>query len=170
MLNVIVPRFIEQTARALALGRPVTRDMAGRAMTYLQARTHYGVVDAAALRQLEPIWAAVLGAGDVKALDDLYARTIWIADGDNPALDTAAEEYRAIIGPPDPAGGGGEGDDSADVHLEDVLPVIDRGCERLEGVLLRAGAVAAVRDAERLAERSQRNPLQGSSDETSTSW
>jgi hypothetical protein len=59
---------------------------------------------------------------------------------------------------------------AADVHLEDVRAVIDRGGERLEGVLGRAGAIAAVRDAERLAERSQRNPLQGSSDETSTSW
>jgi hypothetical protein len=58
----------------------------------------------------------------------------------------------------------------ANVDLEDVGAVIDRGCERLEGVLLRDGAIAAVRDAQRFAESGQRSPLQGSSEETSTSW
>jgi hypothetical protein len=59
---------------------------------------------------------------------------------------------------------------AADVHLEHVGAMVDRCCEGLERVLRRSGPVAAVRDAERLAERSQRNPLQGSSPDTSTSW
>jgi hypothetical protein len=47
--------------------------------------------------------------------------------------------------------------------------VFDRGGERREGVLGRTGAVAAMRDAERLAESVQRNEAQGSSEATSTS-
>jgi hypothetical protein len=86
----------------------VTRGMAGRAMTYLHARTHYGVIDPAVLAPLRPIWRRVLGDQDINALDALYARLIWIADGDNAALDQAAEDYRAIIGPPpSPPGAGG---------------------------------------------------------------
>ena len=53
---------------------------------------------AAALTWLEPIWPTVLGADDLAALDALFARLIWIADGDDDALDRAAREYRAIIG------------------------------------------------------------------------
>ena len=49
VLDCIVPRFAAQLALAALAGQPVTRDMAGRAMTYLHARTHYGVVDPAAL-------------------------------------------------------------------------------------------------------------------------
>jgi hypothetical protein len=56
------------------------------------------------------------------------------------------------------------------VHLEHVRAVIDRGREGLEGVLGRPGSIAAMRDAERLAENAQRSEAQGSSAETSTSW
>ena len=55
------------------------------------------------------------------------------------------------------------------VDLEDVRAALDRGRERLEGVLGRAAPVAAVGDAERLAARLQRNEDQGSSEATSTS-
>jgi Mg-chelatase subunit ChlD len=93
----------------------VTRDMAGRAMTYLEARTHYGVIDPAVLAPLRPIWRRVLGDQDINALDALYARLIWIADGDNAALDKVAEDYRAIIGPPpSPPGAGGRAKASDD--------------------------------------------------------
>ena len=44
-----------------------------------------------------------------RALDDLYARVVWIPDGELERLDDAAREYRRIVGEPDPppsAGGG----------------------------------------------------------------
>ena len=43
---------------AATAGRPLTRDMAGRATVYLQARTHYGIVDPAALDGLRERVAA----------------------------------------------------------------------------------------------------------------
>jgi Mg-chelatase subunit ChlD len=122
--EVILPRFIEQIMPSALAGQPVTRDICGRAMTYLHARTHYGVVDPASLGALEPIWRAVLGETDMRALDELYARLIWAPDGENTALDRLAGEYREIIGQPEPqtgqgAGGSGEqggagGDKDAD--------------------------------------------------------
>jgi hypothetical protein len=52
----------------------------------------------------------VLGDDDLHALDDLYARVVWIPDGELERLDDAAREYRQIVGEPDepprPAGGG----------------------------------------------------------------
>jgi len=110
VVNVILPRLAQAIAMSAMGGGTVTRDMAGRSMTYLQARTHYGVLDPAVLMNtLEPIWRAVLGDDDMKALNDLYARVIWIPDGEIDRMDKAAREYREIIGSPDPppAGGGG---------------------------------------------------------------
>ena len=37
-----------------------------------------------------------------RALDDLYARVVWIPDGELERLDEAAREYRRIVGEPDP--------------------------------------------------------------------
>jgi hypothetical protein len=111
VLDCIVPRFSAQLAAAGALGRPVTRDLAGRAMTYLHARTHYGVVKPSALDSLLAIWREVLGADDTKALDDLYAQLICVPDGDDEPLSQWARRYRDIIGPPDSppnARGGGD--------------------------------------------------------------
>jgi hypothetical protein len=116
VLDCIVPRFIVQLAAAGALGRPVTRDLAGRAMTYLHARTHYGALKPSALAPLLAIWRDVLGADDTKALDDLYAQLIWVPDGDNEPLSQWAKRYRDIIGPPDPppnARGGDEQESAA---------------------------------------------------------
>jgi len=104
--DVILPRFHQQITAAALAGAPVTRDMCGRAMTYLRARTHYGVVDPASLAGLHGIWTHVLGAGDVHALDDLYRRLIFVPSGDNAALSAIAQEYRDIIGPPDPSPSG----------------------------------------------------------------
>jgi Mg-chelatase subunit ChlD len=100
--DVLLPAFAGDLAAAAASGTPVSRDLAGRATVYLKARTHYGILDAAGLGGLEAIWRRVLGADDLRALDDLYARLIWIADGDLDGLDDAARRYRAIIGAPDP--------------------------------------------------------------------
>jgi hypothetical protein len=83
VLDCIAPRFAAQLAATAALGQPVTRDMAGRAMTYLHARGHYGAVQPAALSPVHAIWHEVLGEEDVRALDDLYAQLIWIPDGEN---------------------------------------------------------------------------------------
>ena len=80
-------------------------------MTYLHARTHYGVVKPAALAPLQAIWRDVLGADDTKALDDLYAQLIWVPDGENEPLSQWARRYRDIIGPPDPPPSARDGGD-----------------------------------------------------------
>jgi hypothetical protein len=115
VFGCIVPRFLAQLATPGMVGRQLTRDMAGRAMTYLHARTHYGAVKPAALAPLQTIWRNVLGADDTKALDDLYAQLVWVADGENQPLSQWAKRYRDIIGPPDPPpnGRGGNGHESA---------------------------------------------------------
>ena len=116
--DVILPAVAEQVMAAAVAGRPLTRDLAGRATVYLQARTHYGIVEPAMLDPLRAVWSAVLGEEDLAALDDLYARVAWISDGELERLDEAAREYRRIVGEPDPppsasaaggAGGSGEG-------------------------------------------------------------
>jgi hypothetical protein len=112
VLDCIVPRFLAQLASPQLLGQPVTRDLAGRAMTYLHARTRYGAVKPAALAPLQAIWRDVLGADDVRALDDLYAQLIWVPDGENESLSQWARRYRDIIGPPDPPQSEREGDDA----------------------------------------------------------
>jgi len=99
--DVILPAFAEQLPAA---GTPLTRDMAGRASVYLQARTHYDIVDPAALDGLRGVWRQILGEPDLAALDALFAKTVWIADGELDGLDRAARRYRQIIGPPDPPG------------------------------------------------------------------
>ena len=109
--DVILPAFAEQVMAGTVAGQPLTRDLAGRATVYLQARTHYGIVEPATLDPLRAVWSAVLGERDLKALDDLYARVVWIPDGELDRLDEAARAYRQIVGPPDPpptAGGAGE--------------------------------------------------------------
>jgi len=115
VVDCILGTFVAQTAAAGAQGQALSRDMAGHAMTYLRARTHYGVIDPTHLTALEALWGQVLGADDVRALDDLYAQLIWVADGDSDTLSHWAQRYRDIIGapdqpPPPPAGGGGQGD------------------------------------------------------------
>jgi hypothetical protein len=97
-------------------GQLVTRDLAARATVYLEARTHYGIVEPATLDPLRAVWRAVLGERDLRALDDLYARLVWIPDGELERLDEAAREYRRIVGEPDPppsAGGAGKPGGSA---------------------------------------------------------
>jgi hypothetical protein len=109
--DVILPAFAAQAAELAAVGWPPTRDLAARASVYLQARTHYGIVDPAVLDGLRELWQAVLGDDGLEALDDLYARLLWIPDGELDRLDDAAREYRRIVGEPDPpASTGGSGD------------------------------------------------------------
>jgi hypothetical protein len=114
--DVILPAFAEQVMAAAVAGQPLTRDLAGRATVYLQARTRYRIVEPAMLDPLRAVWSAVLGEEDLKALDDLYARVVWIADGELDRLDEAARAYRQIVGAPDPpptSGGAGEPGGSA---------------------------------------------------------
>jgi hypothetical protein len=109
--DVILPAFADQAHVAAVAGQPLTRDLAARATVYLQARTHYGIVDPADLNGLGELWRAVLGEDDLRALDALYSRLVWIRDGELERLDEAAREYRRIVGEPDPpsgAGGAGE--------------------------------------------------------------
>ena len=117
VMDVILPAFVTQVLELAAARRPLTRDLAARATVYLQARTHYGIVDPVDLAGLRELWRAVLGEPDLDALDDLYARVVWIPDGELDRLDEAAREYRRIVGepdePPSPAGGvqpGGSGE------------------------------------------------------------
>ena len=100
--DVILPGFAGELLTTATAGGPLTRDMAGRATAYLQARTHYDILDPTALDELRNVWRQVLGDRDLAALDALFARLIWIPDGELEALGRAAGEYRAIIGPPDP--------------------------------------------------------------------
>jgi hypothetical protein len=100
--DVILPAFAEQVLELAAAGQPLTRDLAARATVYLQARTHYGIVDPADLNGLGERWRAVLGECDLRALEDLYARLVWIPNGEVERLDEAAREYRRIVGDPDP--------------------------------------------------------------------
>jgi hypothetical protein len=111
VIDVILPAFAEQIMSTAIAGLPVTRDLAARASVYLQARTHYGIVEAATLDPLRAVWRTVLGEGDLAALDDLYAKVIWIHDGELDRLDEAAREYRRIVGEPDkPPGASGAGE------------------------------------------------------------
>ena len=113
--DILGPGFCADLFATVSAGQPVTRDMCGDAMTYLQARTHCDTIDQAVLAPLRPIWEQVLGAADVAALDDLYARLVWVPDGDDDQLDVFAREYRAIIGPPaapPPKAGGAADPDS----------------------------------------------------------
>jgi hypothetical protein len=100
VIDVILPAFAEQLMTAAVAGQPLTRDLAGRASVYLQARTHYGIVAPATLDPLRSVWRAVLGDDDLRALDDLYAKVVWIPDGELDRLDEAAREYRRIVGEP----------------------------------------------------------------------
>jgi Mg-chelatase subunit ChlD len=109
VVDVILPRFTAQLATAAMAGEAVTRDMAGRASVYLRARTHYGIVEEAGLTAIDAVWSAVLGDADKRALDDLYAKLIWIPDGETAALSQAARAYREIIGEPDPAAADSDG-------------------------------------------------------------
>ncbi len=118
VIDVILPRFTVQLASTLLAGEEVTRDMAGRANVYLQARTHYGIVDPGCLTAVRAVWGEVLGTDDLRALDDLYAKLIWIPDGEIEALSDAARAYREIIGEPEPtaadSGADGTGNDAVD--------------------------------------------------------
>ena len=121
--DVILPAFTGQVRELAATRQPLTRDLAARASVYLRARTQYGIVDVADLTGLGELWRAVLGDQVLRALDELYARVVWIPDGELERLDDAAREYRRIVGEPDPPpsadggrdpGGSGEGGGEAD--------------------------------------------------------
>jgi Mg-chelatase subunit ChlD len=99
--DVILPAFSQQVMRSAVAGLPLTRDLAARASVYLQARTRYGIVEPVTLDPLRAAWCAVLGEHDLVALDDLYAKVIWMPDGELDRLDEAAREYRRIVGEPD---------------------------------------------------------------------
>ena len=101
VIDVILPAFAEQLLAGVLAGG-VSRDLASRAHVYLDARTHYGIIDAQALAPLQAIWRSVLGEPDLQALDDLYARLLWIPDGELERLDAAACEYRRIVGETEP--------------------------------------------------------------------
>jgi hypothetical protein len=107
--DTLLPRFAEELLVPALACRPVTRELAGTSAVYLRARTLYGAADPGTISWVEPIWATVLGAQDLAALDALFARLVWIPDGDDDALDRAAREYRAIIGEPEPDDHRGEG-------------------------------------------------------------
>ena len=168
VLDCIVPRFLAQLAAAGALGRPVTRDMAGRAMTYLHARTHYGAIKPAALAPLQAIWREVLGADDTNALDDLYAQLVWVPDGDNEPLSQWAKRYRDIIGPPDPPASGRSGDDGHGSAASPPDPGGDpgdgcgtEGAGPANGDVHERPDVGSLRDAlERACERARAGQLQ----------
>ncbi len=115
VVDVILPAFAEQVLASLEAGAALSRDVAARSTVYLQARTHYGVLEAAVLEPMRPVWERVLGADDLAGLDQLYASVIWIPDGDLERLDAAARTYREIVGEPEtpPRSAGGQGEPNA---------------------------------------------------------
>ena len=113
VIDMILPAFAEQVLAACAAGAAPSRDLAARSSVYLQARTHYGIVEGSVLESLRAVWEAVLGARDLEALDELYAKVIWIPDGGIERLDAAARAYREIVGEPDASDGDGTGNDSS---------------------------------------------------------
>ena len=160
--DVIVPAFVEQLVRRAVAGEPLSRDVAARATAYLRARTLYGIVDAATLDPLHAVWRTVLGERDLDALDDLYARLVWIPDGELERLDEAAREYRRIVGEPDrppsaagagEPGGSGEGGGEADWSDGDGSTSGGRvGAESLADALEQAIASARACQLEQLDE------------------
>ena len=109
VVEVLLPRFIEAIMLEAVANQTVSRELCGRSIVYLQARSHYGVCDPARLGPLPGLWKRVLGGEDMARLDQLFARLIWAPDGDNGALDRYASEYREIIGPPPPPPPGADG-------------------------------------------------------------
>jgi hypothetical protein len=114
VVDVILPAFVQQMRTSLAAGSRPSRDLVARSTVYLQARTHYGVLDPALLAPMRTVWERVLGADDLDALDALYASIIWIPDGELDRLDAAARAYREIVGepeqpPPSPGCGASDG-------------------------------------------------------------
>jgi hypothetical protein len=160
--DVILPAFAGQVLELAIAGQPLTRDLAARATVYLQARTHYGIVDPAVLTGLREVWQAVLGRPDLEALDDLYARLIWIPDGSLDRLDDAAREYRRIVGEPDPwpssgcsgdaAGPGEGGAGTASGQRNDSDGESGAGAGSLADVLGQAIASASAEQLEQLDE------------------
>lgn len=122
--DTLVPRFADEV---LASGSLVTRELAGHAAVYLRARTLYGAADPTSLSWLEPIWTAVLGTDDLAELDALFARLMWIPDGDLDGLDDAARAYREIIGPPDDeSAGAGHDDATSDASTEALAEALEQ--------------------------------------------
>ena len=124
VIDVILPAFAGQLL-ALARRRPAADARPRRARDRLPAGPH-------PLRHRRPgrprpgcarSGARCSASDDLAALDELFARLIWIADGELERLDDAAREYRRIIGAPDPppsaggdrrsAGGSGDGGGAA---------------------------------------------------------
>ena len=71
VIDVILPAFAHELLAAAMAGRPLTRDMAGRATVYLKARTHYGIVNPTTLDGLRHAWRQVLDDQDLDAPDEL---------------------------------------------------------------------------------------------------
>ena len=92
VLDCIVPRFIAQLAAA-AHARAPGHARHGRPRDDLPARPH--PLRRRQARRARPrcrrSGAQVLGADDMKALDDLYAQLIWVPDGENEPLSQWAQ-------------------------------------------------------------------------------
>ena len=69
VVEVLLPRFIEAIMLEAVATRTVSRELCGRSMVYLQARSHYDVCDPARLGALPGLWKRVLGGEDVARLD-----------------------------------------------------------------------------------------------------
>ena len=158
VVDVILPAFAEQMIPSVAAGVAPSRDLAARSTVYLQARTHYGVLDPAVLKPMHAVWDRVLGAEDLSALDDLYASVIWSPDGDLHRLDAAARTYRGIVGEPEqaPSTAGRSGDPTGAPHDEgraggaDVADGSERAGGSSPGSLADAleQAIATARDGQ----------------------
>jgi hypothetical protein len=147
----ILPALAEQMMRELAFTGKVTRELCGRSIVYLRARSLIGTVTTDTLAALEPAWQQVLGPQDITALDDVFARLVWCPDGDSERLSVFATEYREIIGPPDPEqdgeGDGGQDEAQGSKQLGDASSQEDSDADVSEFEDALSTATASARQA-----------------------
>ena len=103
VIDVILPAFAEQVMAAAVAGQPLTRDLAARATVYLQARTHYGIVEPADAR---PAPRGV-ARGARRGKTSRRSTTCTPGSCGSPTASSTASTkppatYRRIVGEPDP--------------------------------------------------------------------
>ena len=103
VIDVILPAFAEQLLAAAIAGTAARRATSppARPCTCRRAPTTASSTRPSSTR-CGIVWRQVLGDRDLDRLDELYAKLVWIPDGELERARPRRREYRAIIGPPDP--------------------------------------------------------------------
>ena len=104
VVDVILPAFAEQMLASLAAGAAPSRDLAARSTVYLQARTHYGVLDPAVLDPMRDR----LGARARRLTTSPRSTSSTRASSGSPTATSSGSTpppatYREIVGEPEQA-------------------------------------------------------------------